>query len=183
MTLSAQPRGRTTCRPLSFTTTFGGMVDGEVERGPREPLELPALERAGVERLAGAPCPARTSMKVGPRTARTESVTRRCAAFAPEVAATRDGVRVDPLDLGVVVAAEAPRGDHERRDEEDRRERDPDGARLASLAPLSAARVGERGGGAGLPPPRRDVARVVLVDVEPAVEAERVRVERRKPLV
>ena len=91
---------------------------------------------------------------------------------------------VDPLDLRVVRPAEAPGGDHERRDEQDRGQGDADGVRLAALAAPAAGRRRcarqARGAASALVP--GDVAGVVLVDVEPPVEAERIRVDAEKAL-
>ena len=81
-----------------------------------------------------------------------------------------------------VHAAEAPGDDHERRDEPDRRQREQDDVRLA---PLGAARP--RGRHAPGRANRRvlladDEARVVLVDVELAVEPEILRVGAEEAL-
>ncbi len=78
-------------------------------------------------------------MNDAPRTARMESVTCCCAAGERAVVAARGRRGVDPLDLRVVGPAEAPRGDHERRDEEDRRQGDADGVRLAPFSPTPAS--------------------------------------------
>ena len=125
-------------------------------------------------------------MKDGPRTARIVTVTCCCVAvrLAADVGSARRR-RVDPVDLRLVVAAEAPGGDHERRDEQDRGQRDPHRAGLALRSrPRRCRPIGARGtwrSGAG-PPHAADEAEVVLLDVEPAVEPEHVGVDLEEAL-
>ena len=95
-------------------------------------------------------------MKVAPCTARIDSVTGSVAV------ARRAGRRVDALHLRLVVPAEPPCGDHERRDEEDRGQRDACASRLPAVAaPALADRCAgkaRRSAARPLRPPRRSAS-------------------------
>ena len=92
------------------------------------------------------------------------------------------GAGVDPLHLRRVLPTEAPRRDHEGGHGEDRDQGENDRARLTrALTSLSPTRRLRREPELGIVF-GADVARVVLVDVEVAVEAQRIGVRAKEPL-
>ena len=121
--------------------------------------------------------PSRTISSVSPLTARTSSPPARAGTVSQ---ACSSG------SVCVAAAPEAPRGDHERSDDGDPDQREPDDVRLELATPASLPRRG-RGAGVVRRPPLEHlvagaVADVVLVHVQLAVEAEVVRIGAEEAL-
>ena len=177
VTTNVVPAGRSTRVAVrARTTTFCGSASASWSAAPVERLPLPLLERPAVEQLAGGG--ARPDLH--PRARRPTARTTRCAVPARRLRRARRSCCVDEAgDLLALRAAELPGGDHERRRDRDRDERDSRDPRLAR-PPRS-----RRWRGDAARAERRVVladreARVVLVDERLAVEAERLGVRAQE---
>ena len=156
-------------------------ADVEPERLAREALLLASFDGSVVDGFL----PSRTARGGPPRTSRPPPprISSRAVPSGPAacLASRLRRRRLQPAHAGVLGAAEAPRGDHERGEDADQRQREQHDARLAPLAlPASRRRHAPR--------PHRDLVLaddepgVVLVHVELPVEAERVGVGAEEAL-
>ena len=144
----SRPAARAGTPAVDLDDDVAAARDRERQRLRREALELPLLERAAC-RAACREAPAHLHERRALDGARPQHApaVRRARRRRP-----RGVAALTPVDLRLVVAAEAPRRDHERRHEQDRGQRDRDGAATrAARGADAAARRGRARRGASRP--------------------------------